>query len=223
MTNKKIKLFAWDFHGTLEQGTEVGFVEILRKLAREINYETKIELEEVRKLFGISVLDYLKHFFPKLSNNEIVNLREKVRRSQNRRHIAQWIKPAPHAHEVLSKIKQAGHRNIVISTSSQKHITHFLRSVGLLEYFDEVFGIDRHALEGGFDIASEKAKAIASYAKKHNIDPKDTIVIGDRPGDINAGLLLGAKTYQYIQRGFPDIKTDARYKITNLRKILREI
>jgi len=29
---KKQKLFAWDFHGTLEQGTEVGFAEILREI-----------------------------------------------------------------------------------------------------------------------------------------------------------------------------------------------
>lgn len=46
-----IKLFAWDFHGTLEEGTEVGFAEILRKIAKDIDYEANVDLEEVRRLF----------------------------------------------------------------------------------------------------------------------------------------------------------------------------
>src|SRR3990167_6953407 len=99
---KVSKLFAWDFHGTLEQGTEVGFAEILRNLAKEINYQTKIELEEVRKLYGESVLDYLKYFFPKLTNEEIVKLRPKIRTTQNRKHILKFVKSAPYAHNVLS-------------------------------------------------------------------------------------------------------------------------
>ena len=152
---KKSKLFAWDFHGTLEQGTEVGFAEILKNLAREINYETKIELEEVRRLFGVSVLDYLKHFFPMLTNEELVELRSRIRTSQNRKHIAAFIRPAPYAHEVLGKIKTAGHKNIVVSTSSQKHIRRFLRIVKMLRCFDEIFGIDRHSLDTPFNIKSQ--------------------------------------------------------------------
>ncbi len=29
------KIFAWDFHGTLEQGTEVGFWHILKQIAKK--------------------------------------------------------------------------------------------------------------------------------------------------------------------------------------------
>lgn len=218
-----MKVFAWDFHGTLEQGTEVGFAEILKSLAREINYDVTIELEEVRKLFGISVLDYLKHFFPKLSNDEILKLRGRIRTVQNRRQIAKFIKPAPYAEEVLRKIKSAGHHNIVVSTSSQKHLKRFLTVVGLIDYFAAIFGIDRHSLESEFNIAHEKAKVIKDYAQKWGLGSEAIIVIGDRSGDINAGVLIGAKTYQYIQKEFPAAKTKARYKITDLRKILVEI
>ena len=219
----KAKLFAWDFHGTLEQGTEVGFAVILRKLAQEINYQTIIELEEVRRLFGVSILDYLKHFFPKLSNTEILELRNQIRDRQNRKHIEKYIKAAPWAHEVLAKIQKAGHKNIIVSTSSQPHIKRFLRVVKVTKYFDGVFGIDRHSLDGEFDIAALKAKAIKSFAQNHEIDSSQVIVIGDRPGDIDAGLLLNATTYQYVSKFFPDVKTNAKYKITDLRKVLREI
>lgn len=219
----KIKLFAWDFHGTLEQGTEVGFMEILKKLAKENNYDAKIELEEVRKLFGISILDYIRHFFPKLSNEEVYEFRNQIRDRQNRKHIEKWVKPAPYAHDVLAKIQDSGHKNIIVSTSSQPHIKRFLQVVKVTKYIDGVFGIDRHALEGEFDIPTLKAEAIKSFAQNHGIEPAETIVIGDRPGDVDAGILIGAKTYQYIQPHFPNVKTKADYKITDLRKILKEI
>ena len=220
---KNTKLFAWDFHGTLETGTEVGFAEILRKLARENNYKTTIKLEEVRKLFGISILDYLRHFFPKLSHDELYEYRNQIRNRQNRKHIEKYVRPAPYAHEVLRKIKAAGHKNIVVSTSSRPHIIRFLEIVDLTEYFDEIFGTDRHALDKEFDIVSEKAKVINSFAKKHKIHSKNMVVIGDREGEIDAGISLGAKTYQYIQPEITHIVTRAQFKIYDLREVLREI
>ena len=220
---KNTKLFAWDFHGTLEQGTEVGFAEMLRKLARENNYKTTIKLAQVRKLFGISILDYLRHFFPKLSDKEIYELRTQIRDRQNRKHIEKYIKPAPYAHEVLRKIKEAGHKNIVVSTSSKPHILRFLDVVDVAKYLDGIFGTDRHALDKHFDIVKEKTKVINSFAKKHKIPAKNIIVIGDREGEIEAGILLSAKTYQYIQPEIPNIVTRAQFKIYDLREILREI
>ena len=220
---KKQKLFAWDFHGTLEQGTEVGFAEILRKLARENNYKTTIKLAEVRKLFGISILDYLRHFFPKLSDKEIYELRTQIRDRQNRKHIEKYIKPAPFAHDVLENIKAVGHKNIVVSTSSRPHITRFLEVIDVMKYFDGIFGTDRHALDKEFDIADEKAKVIKSFTKKNKVATKNIIVIGDREGEIEAGISLGAKTYQYIQLEIPHIVTRADFKIYDLREVLREI
>jgi len=220
---KNTKLFAWDFHGTLEQGTEIGFAEILRKLARENNYKTTVRLAEVRKLFGISILDYLRHFFPKLSDKEIYEYRNQIRDRQNRKHIEKYIKPAPYAHEVLRKIKAADHKNIVVSTSSKPHILRFLEIVDMMKYFDGIFGTDRHALDQDFDIVKEKTKVIKKFAKKHKIPAKNIIVIGDREEEIEAGIVLGATTYQYIQPEIPHIVTRAQFKIYDLREILREI
>lgn len=220
---KKQKLFAWDFHGTLEQGTEVGFAEILRKLARENNYKTTICLAEVRKLFGISILDYLRHFFPKLSDTEIYELKTQIKDRQNRKHIEKYVKPAPYVHEVLQKIKAEGHKNIVVSTSSKPHIVRFLEVIDVAKYFDGIFGTDRHAFDKHFDIVKEKSKVVRGFAKKHKIASGNIIVIGDREGEIEAGIALGAKTYQYIQPEITHIETRAQFKIYDLREILREI
>ena len=86
--SKKPKLFAWDFHGTLEHGTDVGFAQILRLLSQEYKIARKIELVEVRKLFGSSIMEYLGHFFPGLSGKTYELMRSRIAQVQNQEHIA---------------------------------------------------------------------------------------------------------------------------------------
>ena len=70
MTKAK-KLFAWDFHGTLEEGTEIGFARILKQLSKDFGINREIEIAEVKKLFGQSIKNYLRHFFPEIKNSTV--------------------------------------------------------------------------------------------------------------------------------------------------------
>ena len=112
---KNAKLFAWDFHGTLEEGVEVGFFEILKQLKKEYKTEVKITLSEVRKKYGVSVADYLRHFFPKANLSQIKTMMKKIAQIQNQEHLKKFVQPGPYAVEVLRKIKRAGFENIVFS------------------------------------------------------------------------------------------------------------
>ena len=87
---KNAKLFAWDFHGTLEEGVEVGFFEILKQLKKEYKTNVKITLSEVRKKYGISVADYLRYFFPQANLSQIKAMMKKIAHIQNQDH--------PHLH-----------------------------------------------------------------------------------------------------------------------------
>lgn len=219
--SKKPKLFAWDFHGTLEQGTDVGFTQILRVLSKEYLIVKRIELVEVRKLFGSSIMDFLHYFFPGFDDKTYNLMRSRIAEVQNQEHIARYIKPSPHATQVLKKIKSLGHKNIVVSNSHPRHIGHFLDAIGIGTLFDEIFAIDRHYSGIRFNPAAQKAKSIKSFADKNGIDK--IIVIGDAQTDIEAGHKVGAITIQYIRTGFPKVKTRAHYKITDLRDVLKHI
>lgn len=217
------KLFAWDFHGTLEQGTEVGFADILRGLAKIYQIRRKITLGEVRRLFGASVAQYLRYFFPKATEEVLEKMRNKIRDIQAADHLGQYVTAADGALEVLSQIKTAGHTNIVVSNSSSKHISMMIRVVGICELIDDVFAMDRHFRTTNAGLAEQKAEAILKFAKAHKFTPERIIVIGDRGPDVEAGILIGATTYQYTRRGFIHDKTEATYKISDLREVLREI
>lgn len=223
MSNKKIKLFAWDFHGTLEEGVEVGFFEILKQLRKEYKSSVKITLSAVRRKYGVSVADYLRHFFPECNISQIKAMMKRVAEVQNQKHLKKYVRPAPSATKVLSKIKAAGFENIVLSNSHPKHIEPLIKIVGMKNLISRVYAIDRHYSSKKQNPVEEKTRILRRIIKEKNLKRGQLIAVGDKSTDINAGILAGAITYQYLRKGFPVDKTRADYKITDLREILREI
>lgn len=122
-----MKIFAWDFHGTLEQGVEVGFWHILKLIAKDHGIQENFKLTEVRRLYGTSVGSYLKHFFPSASEDEIKRMMADVAAIQNQEHLKKYVKAANGAIPILTKIKIAGHKNIVLSNSHPKHINPLIK------------------------------------------------------------------------------------------------
>ena len=217
------KVFAWDFHGTLERGVEVGFWQILKILAKEHKISEDFQLKEVRKLYGTSIAAYLRHFFPTSSEGVIKVMMKRIAEAQNQDHLKSYIKAVPGAKEILSKIKKAGHKNIVISNSHPNHINPLIKILGMADLIEEVYAIDRHYVNKKIDPIKEKTKILKKLIKLNKLKNGELIAIGDRSTDVNAGLAAGAITYQYIRQGFPIDKTAAHFKINNLRKVLEQI
>ncbi len=220
---KNPKLFAWDFHGTLEEGAEVGFFEILKKLAKKYKPVRKIILSEVRKKYGITVADYLRYFFLKANISQIKAMMIEVAEMQNQNHLKKYVRPAPNAIEILKKIKDAGYENIVVSNSHPKHIEFLIDIVGMKNLISKIFAVDRHYSHKKQDPTKEKVKIFKMIIKQRKLKNKQLITIGDKATDVNAGILAGATTYQYLRKRFPIDETGADYKIHDLREILREI
>ena len=220
---KKTKIFAWDFHGTLEEGVEVGFFEILKQLQKNHKTDVKITLPEVRRKYGVSVANYLRHFFPRANLSEIKEMMKKIAQIQNQNHLKKYVRPAPKAIEVLSKIKEAGYDNVVVSNSHPKHIEPLIKIVGMNKLISQIFAIDRHYSHKRQDPTKEKIKIFKMIIKQRKLKSGQLIVIGDKAADVNAGRLAGAITYQYLRKGFPIDETEADYKIHELMEILREI
>lgn len=219
----KFKIFAWDFHGTLEQGVEVGFLHILKQIAREHRIRENFKLSEVRRLYGTSVGGYLKHFFPYTSKDGIKQMIAEVAAIQTQEHLKKYATAATGAIEVLTKIKEAGHKNVVVSNSGLEHINLLIEIVGMRDLIDQVYAIDRHYTHEKIDSVREKTKVLKRLVKENQLGSGDFIAIGDRATDINAGISAGAITYQYLRRGFPIDETGANYKIYDFPEILREI
>lgn len=220
---RKMKVFAWDFHGTLEQGVEVGFWHILKQIALRRKIAENFTLSEVRKLYGTSIGSYLKHFFPEANDNEIKQMMAEVVEIQTHGHLKKYVTAAPGSIEILTKVRKAGHKNIVLSNSHPEHINPLIKIVRLEHLIEEVYAIDRHYTHKKIDPVREKTKVLKKLIKINKLKNGDLITIGDRATDIEAGIAAGATTYQFLRKGFPVDKTGADYKIYDFAEISREI
>lgn len=218
-----VKIFAWDFHGTLEQGVEVGFWHILKQIAKKRGISEDFKLDEVRKLYGITVAKYLMHFFPNSNESQIKEMMDDVSGIQNQKHLRKYVKAAPGAIGVLHKIKEAGHKNVVVSNSHPKHIKPLVKIVGMNDLIEEIYAIDRHYTNNNLDPVLEKTKVLRKLIRENSLGRGQLIAVGDRASDINAGLAVNAITYQFLREGFPIDETSADYKIYDFTEILKEI
>jgi phosphoglycolate phosphatase len=87
--------------------------------------------------------------------------------------------------ELLQQLQQSGARIFIMSSNSPGNIRKLLRSHGLDEYFERVYG--NVGLFG-------KAKMLRRVITRNNIDAAQTFYIGDEGRDIEAAKRVGVRS-----------------------------
>jgi len=219
-----MKLFIWDFHGTLEKGNVKALHIILNRVAEEHKLDRRITFEKTVQWYGLSWIDYFLYLKPGASIEECEAMKQRAFTIQEEGHIIeQYIKPTDYAQDVLSKIAAAGHRNIIMSNSQKDQIQWFAQLVGLKKHITEYIGLDSHSEQREHtEIKKLKAGALLQFVHSGVYDR--IIKIGDRQSDIEAGVAIGAVTYLYRNEFNANEKMTVRadFEITDLREVLKE-
>lgn len=171
-----MKTIIFDFDGTLADTLDM-LVEVVNQLLKEANRPILTD-QDVTKLRGMNiqgVMRYLKVPFRMLP--QLVN---KVRKMLTNR--ATNLKPIPGIVEVIKQLSKDGHKLGVVSSSSKETINTFLKANGLQ---DSVTFID-----AGLGLLS-KSRSLKSCLRKHQLDPSQTIYVGDEVRDIEAARAAG--------------------------------
>ncbi len=216
-----MKLFVWDFHGTLEKDNENSVLEISNKVLEKLGYKERLTEEDSQKLYGRKWLEYFAYLLP--DEPEEVHFKiQQACHDYEKAHpeiIHKNIVANDHAGEVLQKVKVAGHDQILISNMADDALEMFLKSVNLEKYFlpNKAFATNSHlslSLKTKKDLLSE-------YLKNKSFD--EIIVIGDTPGDIDLKNVAGGISYLYAHPNkiFQEVESD--HKIHDLREVLKEI
>lgn len=95
------------------------------------------------------------------------------------------VEPFDGITEVIRKLHAEGHELFIVSSNNVANIHEFLHRNQLHEYFLEIYGG-----AGMFG----KASALRSLIKEHNLDPADSMYIGDELRDVGAGKSVNIKT-----------------------------
>lgn len=210
-----MKLFVWDFHGTLEKGNEYAVLETSNIILQEHGYKEKFSQSQCQELYGKKWHEYFKYLLPNELHTKHLQLQEDCF-SFSIAHpeiIAKYIELADHALEVLEIIK-GKHDQILISNTKPASLKVFMESVGISHIFPKgkSFATDAHAKN------KTKYNVLSKYLLKHNFE--EIITIGDSPGDVDLGKMVGAKTFLYTHLGQEFKNCEPDFRINDLREVL---
>ena len=215
---KNMKLFIWDFHGTLEKGNERGVIGLSNEALKQRGYAERFSTEHIGQLYGKKWYEYFAHILPYESPEMHLQLQKDcvAMHVKNSDIIASHIAPNDHASAVLAAIG-AQHDQILISNTPPAHVAEFLDMVGLRPFFPEgkYFGTDSHHP----DAKTSKQDIAEAYMTDKRFE--EIIAIGDSPQDM---IPLPQTThYLYAHEGLPFRECTATYRIRDLWEVLREL
>lgn len=212
-----MKLFVWDFHGTLERGIDVATIQLSNEVLAEHGYTERFASEQAHKLYGLRWQEYFARLLPYESEERHVALAAACFEKSNPVFIRQHIRPNDSAIKVLSTIGRWGHQQIVVSNTRQEGLYDFLNAVSMGHFFPEgcAFGVE--TLNGAY---RSKARVLENFVRGRSFD--DIVVVGDMDADMEMGKAVNATTYAYTPPGRP-FKTAGDYQISDLCEVLREL
>ena len=191
MELKEMRLFIWDFDGTLMDTYPVTFSAYLRLALADFGYNPP-EAEIMEKMLvnvghAISYYTELYH---------LPQLRERYKFHEAKGAVA-MPKAYPQVVEVLDRVHELGGINCIY-THRDATVFPMLEHGQLTEKFDEII-VPGHE---GFAV-KPAPDAVIYLMKKYGIPPEETVMVGDRACDLESGQNAGARTLHLLTPAVP--------------------
>ena len=194
----------WDFDGTLFDTYPVmarAFTETMNEAGYPVDYR------EVYDLMKIAISETVKKFQSKYGFGQEVLDAYRARRIELE---LAGARPFPGVEEVLARVIAAGGDNF-ICTHRGDSIYELLRQGGVAGYFKEITTSAHHFAR------KPSPEAVQYLLDKYGMDPAETLMIGDRPLDVEAGQNAGTAGCFFDPDGAA--YAPAQHQITDIRAL----
>lgn len=175
---KKYTTIVWDFNGTLIDDVGAALSSVNDMLTRR--GQSRIDLARYKS----AVDSPISKFYDEVFLPGTVDFKRDCYEFDEG--YEKHLRPNPimeGAREVVSCFNSRGIRQVVISASMQEKVRNRLKDISLLEYFDDVLA--RNDL-----LAADKTYLAKKYFQDNNINPAETVVIGDCVADYDMAKAL---------------------------------
>ena len=119
--------------------------------------------------------------------------------------------PFPGVQEVCSVIHRRGGLNIIVTHRGLQSTQRLLDTHDMAASFDDIFSVEQ-----GYARKPDPAMLLAAMEKYH-LDPAETLLVGDRELDIQAGQAAGVRTCLF---GSADLTVPADMRVANYQQLL---
>lgn len=205
-----LKLLIFDLDGTL---ADTG-----RDITDALNYALSpfgartYSIEETKAMVGSGISKLLASLVP-VNNEETTRLVTDRFISYYSEHVIDYTSAYPGVIETLSQLD--GYKKAVVSNKREALSKEVLRGIGILQYFDIVWGSD--------SVRAMKPSPVPliDLMERFNVRPEETVIIGDSNYDVEAGKAAGTKTIA-VTYGFRsrDVLKDADFIIDRFDEVL---
>jgi pyrophosphatase PpaX len=179
-----VKAFLFDLDGTLVDSSEA----ILSAVEKVLESRgLKCDSAKVVKMIGLPLEDIFSALEPNLPRNEVWQLVYKYREYYVKHHLER-TKIHPLTQMLLRTLRTSGFKLGIITGKYKEPVMDVLSHFGILELFD--------AVVTGYEVEKHKPAPdiVLEAAKRLGVDPKECVVVGDSPVDVQAGKRAGAFT-----------------------------
>ncbi|HEY9647982.1 MAG TPA: HAD-IA family hydrolase [Chroococcidiopsis sp.] len=166
-----MKVIVFDFDGTIAD-TFDAVLRITNRLAIELGHKPTTAADVIR-LRNLDSREIIKQSGIPLFRLPFLLRRLKAELRQEIHH----LKPIPGMSEALQLLKQRGNALGIVTSNSQDNVSAFLETNGLGNLFDFVYS--------GTTLFG-KARVIRHLLKKHSLDVRQMVYVGDETRDIEA-------------------------------------
>jgi len=178
---QRIQLVIWDWNGTLHDDARASWESVNDMLSRRDM--APITFEQYSSYVETPIIGFYRHIFDleKISFEQIaVEFHSGFDLHMKGRGLM------PGAMEVLDAFRDAGVKQVIVSSSEKGQLMRYAESYGILDRFDAVLGADD--LEAG-----SKVERARSYIERSGIDPRSTLVVGDLLHDAEMAQAVGVR------------------------------
>lgn len=179
----KIKNLFFDFNGTILDDLGLSYA-ILCELVEKAGIN-KISLDGYRQNFTFPVRKYYENCGFDFTKITFEQINDYFLEQYN----ARWrteTKIFDDCIEVLKKFKEKGYKLYILTACEKGLLTETLDYFGITDLFDGLIASDNNAAEGKVSYGSK-------YIKEHNIDPSESILLGDTIYDKDTADALGMR------------------------------
>ena len=179
---QNVKAVLFDLDGTLVDSSEA----IIKAVEKVLESKgLTCNRAKVARMIGLPLENIFGVLAPNLSEQEIWQLVHEYRKYYMAHHLENTT-IHPSAQMVLRKLKAKGFKLGIITTKYREPVMDVLSHFGIAELFDVVVT--------GYEVIKHKPAPdiVLEAAKRLRVDPKQCVVVGDSPLDVQAGKQAGA-------------------------------
>ncbi|MBQ6848277.1 MAG: HAD-IA family hydrolase [Clostridia bacterium] len=204
---KNLKLFIWDFDGTL-LNTYPNIIRYLHNAVNDCGYEADNLVILEKMMVNIP---YAINYYSELYGISDLSERFKTYRLENEKNDPAGI--FPHVKEVLERINEIGAQSYIF-TNRGDSIYQLLEREGISPYFKEVITARNEHFK-----VKPAPDVIFYLMEKYGGTPENTVMIGDRVCDLEAGYNAGCKTIHLLTPAVPQYPP-CDWRISNFKEML---